>query len=125
MFALEPGPFARLEPDQVPPYPTRPSFEGIVADALVDLPNLDTRLAGAMLWAGDNPPDELDAVFLGTVGAASGEVDAQIDAMAGSPLLDVIATGDNEDVLRQSVQRYLPAPDAPIETNFEEPSPLE
>lgn len=124
MIALEPGPLARLEADQTPPYPTRPSFEGIVADALAELPALDARLAGAAIWAADNPPDELDAVFNATVGAANGEVDDQVAAFSDTPMADLIAVGDNEDLLRQSVLRYLPGADAPVETNFEEPQPL-
>lgn len=108
----------------MPPYPVRPSFEGIVADALGELPALDARLAGAALWTTENPPDELDAVFNATVGAANGEVDTQIGAFDVSPFADLVTVGDNEDTLRQSVLRYLPGPEAPIETNFEEPSPL-
>jgi hypothetical protein len=124
MLEPERGPLARLEPDQIPPFPVRPSFEGIVADALGELPALDARLAGAALWTAENPPDELDAVFNATVGAAAGEVDDQIGAFDVSPFADLIASGDNEDTLRQSVLRYLPPSEAPIETNFEEPSPL-
>lgn len=121
MIALEPGPLARLEADQVPPYPTRPSFEGIVAEALAELPALDARLAGAAMWAADNPPDDLDAAFNATVGAANSEVDDQVAAFSGTPMADLIVIGDNEDTIRQSVLRYLPAADAPIETNFDLP----
>lgn len=124
MFAPEPGPLARLEADQVPPFPVRPSFEGIVADALAELPALDARLAGAALWTADNPPVDLDAVFAATVGAANAEVDYQAGQFDGAPFADLVAVGDNEDTLRQSVLRYLPGADTPIETNFEEPSPL-
>jgi hypothetical protein len=124
MFLLEPGPLARLEPDQTPPYPARPSFEGIVADALGEIPALDARLAGAALSLADNPLADLDAVFYATVGAADNEVDYQDGGFDGAPFADLIDSGDNEDLLRQSVQRYLPGADAPIETNYEEPQPL-
>lgn len=121
MFDLEPGPLARLEPDQVRPFPSRASFEGLVAEALGELPALDARLAGAAVATTDNPSLDLDAVFTTTIGGAAAEVDNQLAGAPVSPAAQLVGAGDNADGLRQDSLRYLPSADTPIRATLEDP----
>lgn len=107
------------------PFRRRVSYDGLFAndadDLVGPLGSADGVLAGASTHVGENVPGDLDGAFAATVGAAE---DAHAGAAAGgdpSTPGDVIDSGSGGDALRRSVQRYLPAPDAPIDHGFVDP----
>jgi hypothetical protein len=118
----DPGPLALLALDQVRPFPPRPSFEAIVADALGTLAGLDARAASAradLADAGGDPTDGFDA----DLAAAMDDALEAPGAGATSDAADTIDRGDNLDVLRQSVSDVLPSADTPVTFNYDEPPP--
>ena len=118
---LEAGPF-----DDAPlPFGPRVMVDGLFTrhvDALVGtLGGSDGALQSSASTAGDNVPHDLDVAFLTTVGYAA-QAHAE-EVRGGSQSIAGALVGDGEDVetLRQSVLRYLPAPDAPIGAGLDPP----
>lgn len=124
MFELEPGPLAPLVPDELRPFPPRSSFETLVADALGALAGAEAALASTAVRTTEQPPDDLDALYGATVGAAEAAVDDEIAHAPGSSAPTLVDTGNTVDQIRQSVLGYLPQPDAPISASFDEPPML-
>lgn len=121
MLELEPGPIGPLTSDALAPFPRRPSFETLVVDALGAFWNVDNALALAALHTAASPPDDLEALYAATVGAAEADVNHQLAQAPGSPAPTLVGQGDSTDRIRQSVLQYLPQPDAPITATFDEP----
>lgn len=121
MFDLEPGPLEPMTLDMLEPFPSRPSFEGLLSGAREQLRGADPVLTGAAIAVGDNPTAGIDASYTTTVGGAAAHVDAEIASSPSSPTSALIANGDSADNIRRSVLRYLPGPDAPIGLSLDAP----
>jgi hypothetical protein len=121
MFELEPGPFALLDPDSLRRLAPRPSFTGIVADALGDSAGIRGALDGAARDATDNPPEDLDGTYASTIGVAGDVVGNQIATAPASPVPSLLEQGQNADTIREGVRQYLPTPDVPITATFTDP----
>lgn len=120
MSDRERGPLEYLEVEQLRPFPPRPSFGTIVADALEAFRGADDRLglAAADLSAGGGDPNDGFAAELGA--ATADGLEAPGGEMPGA-IVTAIGSGDDNDTLRASVQDVLPPVEAPIDMSFDEP----
>lgn len=121
MFDLEPGPLEPLTLDMLRPFPTRPSFEGLLSGAREQLRGGDPALTAAAVYAVENPTAAIDARYTSTIGGAESHVDAEIGTAPTAATSALIANGDSTDRIRQSVLRFLPGPDAPISVTLDPP----
>lgn len=121
MFELEPGPLERLTLDLLEPFPTRPSFEGLLSGAREQLRGSDPALSGAAVYVVQNPTAGIDARYNTTIGGAEAHVDGEISTSPTAPTSALIANGDNTDRIRQSVLRFLPSPEFPISVTLDPP----
>lgn len=120
MFDPEPGPFALTDREPPGPPPGRASFVGIVADALGDLPGLDTAFGNArndLADAASQPDDGMEGELAGAVD------DGLLAPGADVPgtLADALSQGENVEALRGSVADTLPPPDTPLSMDFDDP----
>lgn len=118
----DPGPLDYFEPSAIRPMPARPSFEGIAAGALADVPGLDAQFLNARAELANTAGNVNDG-FEGELADAIGDgVNPPGDDV---PLetATTIGSGDGLDGIRQSVQDTLPPTNTPIDLGFDEPPP--
>lgn len=121
---FEPGPFwDRDEAPFAPRVITEGVLEALLEPLVSVLAGTDLPLGQLSDDVGRDVPDNVEAVYLTTAGAAEEQhfVQATVpDDMTAPALVDA---GHGTEVYRQSVLGYLPQPDMPIDIDFDEPPP--
>jgi hypothetical protein len=114
------GPLTLIERDALAPLPPRPSFEGVVSDALGDTAGADVTLRQASATIGDTAGDIND----GFEGDYADALDDQLEA-PGADVPQVvdqaIDAGADVETLHDSVSNVLPPVDTPVEFSYDEP----
>lgn len=115
---LEPGYLDRTDMPLGPRVFTDGLFEGLADPMVGALSGSDGGLWSLQGTIAGNVPDGLDARFTSTVGAAEAVNEGNSGAGNDQTAYALVDAGDGSEAYRQSVQSYLPQPDAPIEGNF-------
>jgi hypothetical protein len=93
-------------------------FEGLAAHYSEFVAASDQPLRGVGARVGENVPTDLDAAYATTIGRAHDVLASEVAAGAPTQADALVTRGGAVDALRGSVLRYLPQPDAAIETPF-------
>jgi hypothetical protein len=118
---LEPGPIVR-EPMPLGPRVFTPGlFASRAALLLGALRDSDAGFAAVELEIAGNAGDGLAASFAGSIDAAADAAANQANWRDDRTADTLVDAGGGADAYRQSVLRYLPQPDAPITTSFDDP----
>lgn len=124
-YATDTGIFAMEDALTLPPAPDRPSFSGIVADALAPAPGLGDHADASSAELGAVDPTTIEGAYTGTLGDTADTLASETDATDSSPAGDLLDAGAVVDARHGQVRSYLPGPDSTVPANFNDPPTLE
>jgi len=110
-----------LDPASLRPLPAGPQLSAALAGPLSTITSARDGLSSVAGAVAPDAPVDVDGRYALTIGVARDELGAEDAPVASSAPDTLVAAGENSETIRQSVLRYLPQVDAPIEQPFIEP----
>lgn len=122
---LEPGPLALIDATALRTFRPPPSFSALAGHTAAQLAGHRANVDAVARDVAVDLPVDVAGAFAGTIAPARDTLGNEVAGAPASPVPALVANGDSNDVIRQSVLPLLPQPDAPFDVPQDAPPELE